>query len=183
MSSPSPILNFALRGFQVLFAAVVLGLSVGMIKGQGPGLNSPISLRYTAFVGGVSFLTAIIGIAAEWISVLQGMVGLVIDALVTLLNIAGGVLLAIQIGVPKCSDASDENRLKLYHNHLFNGGCYKDLPKVADELQCWNGFDGREGQLNARCKEAQADTVFLFFTVAILLVSATMTFLRTKKGY
>lgn len=63
-----------------------------MIKGQGPTLNSPISLRYTAFVGGVSFLTAIVGIAAEWISVLQGMVGLVIDGLVILLNIAGGVV-------------------------------------------------------------------------------------------
>ncbi|KAF9735401.1 hypothetical protein PMIN06_002613 [Paraphaeosphaeria minitans] len=179
----SPILNFALRGFQILFAAVVLGLSVGMIKGQGPGLNSPISLRYTAFVGGVSFLTAIVGIASEWISILQGMVGLVIDGLVTLLNIAGGVLLAIQIGVPKCSDTSPENQLDLYHNHLFNGGCYKELKKIEGESQCWNGQAGRQGQLNARCKEAQADTVFLFFTVAVVLMSATMTFLRQKKGY
>jgi hypothetical protein len=92
MSSPSPILNFAIRGFQILFAAVVLGLSVGMIRGQWEGLNSPISLRYTAFVGGVSFLGGVIGIATEWISVLQGMVGLIIDGLITLLNIAGGVV-------------------------------------------------------------------------------------------
>ena len=88
----SPIVNFAVRGFQILFAAVVLGLSVGMVKGQGPGSQSPISLRYTAFVGGVTFLTAIVGIAAEWVSVLQGMVGLIIDGIVMLLNIAGGVV-------------------------------------------------------------------------------------------
>jgi hypothetical protein len=92
MSSPSPILNFVIRGFQILFAAVVLGLSVGMINGQWSGLNSPISLRYTAFVGGITFLAGIIGIAAEWVSVLQGMVGLIIDGLITLFNIAGGVV-------------------------------------------------------------------------------------------
>lgn len=179
MSSPSPVLNFAIRGFQIVFAAVVLGLSVGMIKGQGPFLSSPISLRYTAFVGGISFLTGFVGIAAEWVSVLQGMVGLIIDGLIILLNIAGGVLLAIQIGVPKCSDTSDENRIELFKNHLFNGGCYG---KVDGEEVCWNGRD-RLSHLNERCKEAQADTVFLWFTAAVLLVAVTMTFLRTKRGY
>lgn len=88
----SSIFNFVIRGFQILFASVVLGLSVGMVKGRGPGRDSPISLRYTAFVGGVTFLTAIIGIAAEWVSVLQGMVGLIIDGIIILLNIAGGVV-------------------------------------------------------------------------------------------
>jgi hypothetical protein len=93
-------------------------------------------------------------------------------------------LLAIQIGVPNCSDNSPENLVKLYKNHLFNGGCRKDveLDNGSKMDVCWNSGD-RTDQLNVRCKEAQADTVFLFFTVAILLVSATMVFLRTKKGY
>lgn len=92
-------------------------------------------------------------------------------------------MLAIQIGIPNCGDKSRENLLKLYHNHLFNGGCYKDLGKVDGEQVCWNGINDRQGQLTARCKEAQADTVFLFLTVAILLGSAAMSFMRAKKGY
>ncbi|KAJ4286715.1 hypothetical protein N0V90_012967 [Kalmusia sp. IMI 367209] len=176
----SPIVNFALRGFQIVFASVVLGLSVGLIRGQAKGLNSPISLRYASFVGGVSLITAFVGIAAEWISVLQGMIGLAIDGVVTLINIAGGVLLAIQIGNSKCGDTSYDNRQKLLDNHLFSGGCGKG---ANGQRLCYNELEGREGKVNERCKECQADTVFMFFIVAILLASSVMTFLRTRKGY
>ncbi|KAF1974258.1 hypothetical protein BU23DRAFT_531733 [Bimuria novae-zelandiae CBS 107.79] len=179
MASPSPIVNFIVRGFQIVFAACVLGLSVGLIKGQRPGLDSPISLRYCAFVGGISFIAGFVGVAAEWVSVLQGKIGLIIDGVVTLINIAGAVLLAIQVGLPKCSDTSSENRGALAYNHLFNGGTWKS----GKQEFCWNCSLDRYDQLNARCKECQADTVFMFFIVILLLVSLTMTFLRTKKGY
>lgn len=92
MSSGSPLVNFVLRGFQLVFASVVLGLSVSLVRGQMPGSNSPISLRYCSFVGGLTFIAAIIGIAAEWVSALQGKVGLLIDGVVTLVNVAGGVV-------------------------------------------------------------------------------------------
>jgi hypothetical protein len=92
MSSGSPLVNFVLRGFQLVFASVVLGLSVSLVRGQAEGSNSPISLRYASFVGGLTFIAAIIGIAGEWVSVLQGKVGLLIDGIVTLVNVAGGVV-------------------------------------------------------------------------------------------
>ena len=114
MSSPSPIVNFAIRAFQVVFAAVVLGLSVSLVRGQGPGLNSPISLRYCSFVGGLSFFAAIIGIAGEWVSALQGKTILLIDALVTLVNVAGGVVCALTL----------EKRMMLTKGRIVT--CYSD---------------------------------------------------------
>lgn len=71
----------------------------------------------------------------------------------------------------------------LAKNHLFNGGCTSKLKFDDGTDFCWNLQESRLSQLNARCKEAQADAVFLFLTVVILLVSGTMTFLRAKKGY
>ncbi|KAK3217433.1 hypothetical protein GRF29_1g3057418 [Pseudopithomyces chartarum] len=179
MSSGSPLVNFVLRGFQLVFASVVLGLSVSLVRAQAEGSNSPISLRYASFVGGLTFIAAIIGIAAEWVSVLQGKVGLLIDGIVTLVNVAGGVLLAIQIGGAKCSDKSDRYRFDvLLKNHLFTGGC----AKTDDGVEiCYNWLPGRENQLNARCMMCQADTVFMFFIVAVLLASGTMSFLRMKR--
>jgi hypothetical protein len=39
------------------------------------------------------------------------------------------------------------------------------------------------GKVLGHCREAQADTVFMFLTAAVMLVCALMVFLRMKKGY
>lgn len=88
----SSIINFAIRGCQIIFAAIILGLSVGLVRGQKEDLSSPISLKYAAFVGAVSFIAGIFGIAAEFVSALQGKISMIIDGLITLINIAGGVV-------------------------------------------------------------------------------------------
>ncbi|PVI06030.1 hypothetical protein DM02DRAFT_610357 [Periconia macrospinosa] len=176
----SPIVNYAIRGFQAVFASVVLGLSVTLVRNQGPGLASPLSLRYAAFVGGFTLLAAFVGVAAEFLSALQGKVVFLLDGLVTLISISGGVLLAVLIGGANCGDASLLNRAKLFENDLFNGGC----EGKGDNRKCWNGFGhGREKYLNSRCKESQATSVFMFFVVGLMFASMTMTFLRSKKGY
>jgi hypothetical protein len=87
----SPILNFALRGAQALFAIVVLGLSVTLIRGHQWG-SLPSSLGFAAFVGGISFLAAIVGLAVTWFEFLGGVVGLAIDGVIALLNIACGIV-------------------------------------------------------------------------------------------
>ena len=88
---PNAIITFALRGAQALFAVVVLGLSVGLIRDHKTG-SLPVTLGYAAFVGGISLLGAFIGIAANWVELLQGIIGAGIDAVLTILNIAGGVV-------------------------------------------------------------------------------------------
>jgi hypothetical protein len=87
----SPLINWILRAFQALFGIVILGLSVTLIRGHHWG-NLPNTLGYAVFVGGVTILAALVGVAATWVSFLEGIVGVAIDGLVALLNIAGGIV-------------------------------------------------------------------------------------------
>lgn len=93
MAIANPILNFVVRGFQALFGVVVLGISVSLIRGHHWG-SLPASLGFSAFVGGVTILGAALGVAALFLTFLDGMVGLIIDALVALINAAGGIVSA-----------------------------------------------------------------------------------------
>lgn len=74
-----------------MFALVIFGLSVDLIRGHHIG-ELPATLGFAAFIGGVSLLGAIIGIASTWIQALQGVVGAGIDAVLFLLNIIGGIV-------------------------------------------------------------------------------------------
>lgn len=90
-SATSPILNFAIRGTQALFAIIVFGLSTTLIRGHKLGSLSS-SLGFVAFVGALSFLAALLGIASHWLQVLQGHIGVLIDAIIVGVNIAGGIV-------------------------------------------------------------------------------------------
>ncbi|KAF1933943.1 uncharacterized protein M421DRAFT_414991 [Didymella exigua CBS 183.55] len=90
-SSSSPVLTFAIRSIQALFAIVVFGLSCSLIKGHKLG-DLPSTLGFVAFIGGVSFVGALLGVAAHWLQMLQGKVGLLIDTGMCGLNIAGGIV-------------------------------------------------------------------------------------------
>jgi hypothetical protein len=85
------LVNWALRGLQALFGIVMLGLSVTLIRGHHWG-DFPSALGYAAFLGGISILAALIGLAATWISFLEGIVGAGIDGIVAILNLAGGIV-------------------------------------------------------------------------------------------
>ncbi|KAF1831848.1 hypothetical protein BDW02DRAFT_36521 [Decorospora gaudefroyi] len=184
----SPIINFALRGLQALFAIVVLGLSVTLIRGHHWG-SLPASLGFAAFVGGITFLAALVGLAAGWFEILGGIVGLVVDGVVALINIACGVLFAIKLGGVDCNNVDDlDNVKKLVNNEWFNGGCRK----LGDgEKYCWTNVhyggndDGKKlaDVYSGHCKEAQADTVFMFLTAVVLLVCGVMVWLRMKNGH
>jgi hypothetical protein len=47
---------------------------------------------------------------------------------------------------------------------------------------CVNVFAEFNDQLNIRCKQSGTDSVFMFLTVAVVLGTATLTFLRMKKN-
>ena len=91
MVSGDNILTLAFRVLQLLFSATVLGLSISLIQGNILG-NPPLSLTFSAFVGGVSMVGALSGLAAVWVQMLQGRIGLTIDAAIAAFNIAGGVV-------------------------------------------------------------------------------------------
>jgi hypothetical protein len=87
----SPLVNWALRAFQALFGLVILGLCVTLIRGHHWG-SLPSSAGYGAFAGGITILAALVGVAATWLEFLDGIIGLAMDGLVAVLNIAGGIV-------------------------------------------------------------------------------------------
>jgi hypothetical protein len=85
------LIGLGLRGLQFLFGVVILGLSITLIRGHHWG-SLPASLGYAAFVGGLTILGALIGIAGTFVSFLEGIVGMAFDGLVAILNIIGGIV-------------------------------------------------------------------------------------------
>jgi len=177
MAIANPLLNFVVRGFQALFGIVVLGISVSLIRGHHWG-GLPASLGFSAFVGGVTILGAALGVAGLFFSFLDGMVGLIVDGVVAVINAAGGIVLALKISGVDCDgDPTLKNRAKLLLNDIFNGGC-----RAEDE--CWYYYEENGANImKSRCKSTQADCVFMFLTVVVLAVTALLAFLRMKKGY
>jgi hypothetical protein len=88
-SSPVPIL--ASLAFQALFSLVVLSLSVVLLKGHREGAL-PGSLCFVALVGILSLVAALLGIATSFRKFMNEHIANVIDGVVLLLNIAGGIV-------------------------------------------------------------------------------------------
>jgi len=91
MSTSNPAITFAIRGSHALFSVVVFGFACTLIKGHHLG-SLPSTLSFAAFVGGLSFIGALLGVASHWISVLQGHMGLLIDSAIAGVNLAGGIV-------------------------------------------------------------------------------------------
>ncbi|KAF1947347.1 hypothetical protein EJ02DRAFT_449925 [Clathrospora elynae] len=176
MAIANPILNFVVRGLQALFGIVVLGISVSLIRGHHWG-GLPASLGFAASVGGVTILGAAIGVMAMFVSFLDGVVGLAIDGVIAIVNVAGGILLALKLSGVNCTEATQDNFEKLVGNTIINGGC-------RAKGDCWYFYNENNPEtMISRCKSTQADDVFMFLTVAVLAVSGLLAFLRMKKGY
>ncbi|KAF2823473.1 hypothetical protein CC86DRAFT_469264 [Ophiobolus disseminans] len=187
----SPLINWILRAFQALFGIVILGLAVTLIRGHHIG-SLPSSLGFAAFVGGVTIIAALIGIAAVWLEFLDGIVGLAVDSLVAVLNVAGGIFLAIKLKGVSCKwDPTGQNRSNnsnLAYNDLFSGGC----EGKGDATLCANWFHDMsrniiqsnvQGLLEGHCRESRAAMVFMFMAAVLLLASGLMGFLKRRKGY
>ncbi|KAF2648298.1 hypothetical protein K491DRAFT_684811 [Lophiostoma macrostomum CBS 122681] len=191
---PSKLINIALRGAEAVFASVVLALSITLIKGQVYG-TSPSATNYSAFVGGITLLGALVGLASTWIELLQSILGIGIDVAVLLFNLAGGIAVAVKIGSINCSSGSDAQRSRMFNNALINGGCGRTKLYGQDYDVCAYGrpvlgFDSKTGEfslgdwdshLNSRCKENQAEAAFMLINVILLLATITMAWLFIKK--
>ncbi|KAH7127060.1 marvel domain-containing protein [Dendryphion nanum] len=176
----NPIFTFALRGAQLVSAAIVFGLSVNLVQGQVHG-GAPVSLGFAAFVGAASLVGALVGLAANWVDALQGIIGLGIDGILTLVNLAGGVLLAVKLKAVNCGNTNSE----YMGDHIIpidvvNAGCSL-LKLAANDRKCLEWLDEKLGKYNSRCQQNTAASAFMFITVVILLVSLTLAFLRNKR--
>ncbi|CAG8974971.1 hypothetical protein HYALB_00012094 [Hymenoscyphus albidus] len=169
------IVTLAARGFQLLFAAVVLGLSVSLITGFGPtslGGNKdkmPEStlIIYGAFCGALGLLVSLIGIAACFVEAIQGIIILALDGLSAFFFAAGGIAFAVKTGVGSCSDG----RLSLdtylnKHVNLFR----------PSQLKFTNDSSRKDifNELTSRCRMVQADTAFIWLMFGMVVVTAAL---------
>ena len=80
-----------LRGFQLLFSFVIIGLSVTLMKGHKIG-DAPVTTTYSIFTGAFGAITAVVCLAALWVDAIKGIIVMAIDALTALFYIAGGIV-------------------------------------------------------------------------------------------
>lgn len=82
--------------------------------------------------------------------------------------------MAIKMKGVQCKDNGDsDNAYNIIRNDMLNGGCIGERCYWYDNVN----------KILSHCRESQADTVFMFLTVAVLAASALLTFLRMRKGY
>ncbi|KAF2741384.1 hypothetical protein EJ04DRAFT_571486 [Polyplosphaeria fusca] len=165
------IANLAVRGFQVLFAIVVLGVTGTLISGQDTRLEKvPATYGFITFAGAVAMIGAAVGIAANWVEMLNGAITWGVDGVIALINLAAGVLIAYKLRGIDCGKTETEEEVKKkFYNNLLNAGEKDDYFGVSSK-----------GEIEKRCRQAQADTAFLFLTVVILVAAILVTWFRMR---
>ena len=95
------IITLAVRAVQILFAVIVLALSVVLIRGMGPVFTgdtvqkAPSLIDYGAFCGGAGIVIAVFGVVAAFFEPLQGIFIMALDALASFFLLAGGIVSAL----------------------------------------------------------------------------------------
>ncbi|KAI4956076.1 hypothetical protein J4E91_000286 [Alternaria rosae] len=182
-----------LRALQALFGIIVLGLSVTLIRGHNP-LHWTISklptlLPFAAAIGGLTIAGALVGFVLSWTEFLRGFFEILLDIAVLLANLVGGVLIAIRLKGKNCYDESDRNRVgnrgypfkgSLGSIDILNGGCTE---KNGVGICYYASWADQEAKLNTRCRQSQANSVFMFLTVVVLFAGLTLTYLRIKRTH
>ncbi|MCJ1364902.1 hypothetical protein MMC16_004019 [Acarospora aff. strigata] len=157
------IVPLILRAIQLIFGAIVLGLSVTLIKGQVYG-SAPSQTNFSAFAGGWGILIALVGIAATtFFGALEGIAMLALDALALLCYLAAGIAMAVTLRAHRCTYLPWTSS-----NRIINGGLFQ------------NKYSSRVN-LQGRCHRAQADTAFLFFAFAAFVGTAVLSAMAGRR--
>jgi hypothetical protein len=92
------IIASVLRGFQILFALVIFGLSIMLVNdhnlhGGQPGWpRVPIILPLAITIGALSLSAAVFSLVISWTNYLREYIEMLVDVVVVLANIVGGVV-------------------------------------------------------------------------------------------
>ncbi|KAI3337248.1 marvel domain-containing protein [Xylariaceae sp. AK1471] len=174
------IAAFALRGFLLIFGAVVLGLSVTLAKQQALG-SPPAETSFYSFAGAFGIIVSILAILAIFVDKIPSVGVIAADALASVFYLAGAIALTIALKpVPSCTSSGDVARFERYHNKLLNGGCSHN----KKELICPNAgtLKTPDSYTAGRCQEVQADYVFGYLAFVFGAASIIVTFLTHRGG-
>jgi hypothetical protein len=78
---------------QVIFAVIVLGISVDLARGQHTSAQAvPTATGYAAFTGALGTLVAFVGVASLFVSSLEGIITWALDGLSAITMLAAGIV-------------------------------------------------------------------------------------------
>lgn len=167
------------RAFQTLFAACVLGISISAIRWQEKG-TAPATTSYSAFAGAFGLLTALVGFAAVWITMIPGLIMAAVDAFASVLLLAGGIAFAIGLRGVKCNSvhegSTSEAALPTWDNPLINGGCFDR----QDGHCIQTAYEFKD--IRAHCRAVEADAAFLFLGFLACVAAAVLAFIAHRRG-
>lgn len=118
--------------------------------------------------------------AGNFVESLQGVIGLIVDGFLILANLAGGVLLAVQLQNAKCDKFLYDYTGKVKENNVFLAGCTEKFQRDDKCLRFFGTHDGVDF-VEGRCKAATADTAFMFLTLVVIAVATTLLFLSRRR--
>ncbi|KAK0251769.1 hypothetical protein B0A54_00434 [Friedmanniomyces endolithicus] len=152
MPDTGKLINFAMRGLQLLWTVLVMALVGNMVHDWNYG-NSGV-INYDLFVSILGLLSLFYLIPATFKEALafHPLLPLILDAINTLFWFCGAVATAARLGAHSCSNGD-----YLESNYVTAGS-------------------------SKRCHEGQAATTFLFFGFFAFLASTVLSGLATRGG-
>ncbi|ORY68382.1 marvel domain-containing protein [Pseudomassariella vexata] len=169
------------RGFLLLFSAVVLALSVSVAKEQRFEAV-PTQTSFSSFVGAFGLVVSAIGLLALWLNRIPALFVMGADVVTSIFFLAAGIALTLGLkSVSNCTDTSDQALLNKYDNRLVNGGC---ISRHGDTFcnVAKNEDDTKFSLAVSRCQRLQADYVFEYLGFILGIVMIGLGWMLHKRG-
>ncbi|TVY84898.1 hypothetical protein LSUE1_G000329 [Lachnellula suecica] len=181
------IVTLAVRVLQLVFAVIVLALSIVLIRGMGPAFfgetasKAPSLIDYGAFCGGAGIAIAIVGVVAAFLEPLQGIIIIALDGLASFFLLAGGIAFAATIKVGDCGDTSNNGYLG-QHAKTFEPSDVKNYGYTRDDKSLGKWEKDFINDTSSRCRMIQAETAFIWFMFAGFLATTALSFMNRSRG-
>ncbi|KAK3687223.1 marvel domain-containing protein [Podospora appendiculata] len=173
---------FGLRGLQFVFAIVILGLAVTLFKQQVYG-SAPTTTTYSIFTGAFGIIVAVAGVAGLLVDAIPSIVNLVLDGVLGILFLGGGIAWAVGLKGINCKSQETQNAQSMLFNGLLNQGStdagHGNYYGVADGATTPEEIFDR---LTSNCQKAMADEVVQFISFGLAIGLVVVTFLNRRKG-
>jgi hypothetical protein len=181
---PSAVPESTLTPPQLLFGAVILGLSITLAKGQTRGYKVPATTGYGSFCGAFALVAALIGIAAALAPAVPDIVSWAVDGLAALLLVAGGIAFAVGLKGVNCGLYD----ITMAFNDIINCGFKGKKDPHCTPYTCGATCRADTNEkvqgdyMMGRCRTARADEVFLFLAFLVTGVALAFSFVTRGKG-
>jgi len=175
-----------LRGLQILLSIVVLGLAATLINAQVYG-KPPTTISYSSFTGALGIIVGVIGVAGLFLTSIPEIAVIVLDGLLGVFFLAGGIAYAVGLKGTSCTDRSVENVDSTGTNPLISEG-QTTYPNGIPGYGIEQGLNSLEDlpeltvRVLGRCKQVLSDEIIQFVLFALAIGFLVLGFLRMRKG-